>query len=71
MLKGRCPDAIGAEGLGVSPSFSIPPRLGDKRGLNLTFSELSIDIKVPKIKLDSIIKGSGRQALPDNYLINT
>ena len=43
LLKKRCPDVLGTEGLGVSPSFNIPPRLGDTRGLNKSFSALSFN----------------------------
>jgi hypothetical protein len=40
-LKKRCPDYIGAGGLGVSPSFKKSPKIGGYRGLSETISAVS------------------------------
>ena len=42
-LKKRC-RTHPAGGLGVPPSFTNPPKSGGYRGLNKTFSELSVTV---------------------------
>jgi len=41
-LKKRCPDVIGAGGLGVSPSFKKSPKIWGIRGLIETISAVSL-----------------------------
>jgi hypothetical protein len=47
-MKKRCPDYIGAGGLGVSPSFKKSPNLGGLRGLIGTISEISKESNMTK-----------------------
>ena len=44
LLKKRCPDIIGAGGLGASPSLKKSPKIGGFRGLIKTSSAVSLQL---------------------------